>query len=77
MAKFLQKDPSQGDNQRRKAGVSLQKFAGAKRSKFDKKAKAENKAAKNAKRINKYRKLTKRTPDNLPLPQTTEQKVLS
>lgn len=48
------------DDQRRRAGVSLQKFAAAKKSRFDKKAKAEKRAALNAKRVNKYRKLKDR-----------------
>ena len=37
--------------------LSLQKFAGAKKSKYDKRAKAEKKAARRAKIINKYHKL--------------------
>ena len=61
----MAKKPDKEDGlQRRKAGVSLQRFAGAKKSKYDKKARAERKAAINAKRVNKYRKLKKRLDGN-------------
>lgn len=44
----------------RSLGMSLHKFATAKRSKYDKRARLEKKAALNAGRINKYRKLKQR-----------------
>jgi len=43
---------------RKKSGLSLQRFAGAKKNRYDKKARLEKTAALHAKRVNKYRKLT-------------------
>jgi len=42
---------------RKRSGISLQRFAGAKKNRYDKKAILEKTAALNAKRANKYRKL--------------------
>jgi hypothetical protein len=42
---------------RKRSGISLQRFAAAKKNRYDKKAKLEKTAALNAKRVNKYRKL--------------------
>ena len=41
-------------------GLSLERFAGAKQSSYDKKAKKAKELALNAKKINKYRKLKQR-----------------
>ena len=48
---------------RKRSGISLHKFAGAKKSRYDKKARLEKAAALNAKRVNKYRKLTAKLED--------------
>ena len=48
---------------RKRSSISLQKFAGAKKSQYDKKARLEKAAALNAKRVNKYRKLTAKLED--------------
>ena len=42
---------------RKRSSISLHKFAGAKKSRYDKKARLEKASALNAKRVNKYRKL--------------------
>lgn len=41
-------------------GLSLERFAGAKQSSYDKKAKKAKELALNAKKVNKYRKLKQR-----------------
>ena len=47
-------------NKHKAKGLSLERFAGAKQSSYDKKAKQAKEMALNAKKINKYRKLKQR-----------------
>ncbi len=47
-------------NKHKAKGLSLERFAGAKQSSYDKKAKKAKELALNAKKINKYRKLKQR-----------------
>ena len=47
-------------NKHKAKGLSLERFAGAKQSSYDKKAKKAKELALNAKKVNKYRKLKQR-----------------
>lgn len=50
-------------------GIRLDKFAGAKKSTYDKRAIKAKQAALNAKKVNKYRKLVKKLEDQETTPQ--------
>ncbi len=53
----MAKNIKRGKHQTRQEGLSLSKFAGAKKSKYNKQARLEKKAALNAKRVNQYKKI--------------------
>ena len=60
----MAKNMKRGKAQSRKDGLTLAQFAGAKKSKYNKQARLERKAALNAKRVNQYNKLKGRYFEN-------------
>lgn len=60
----MAKNIKRGKAQSRKDGLTLAQFAGAKKSKYNKQARLERKAALNAKRVNQYNKFKGRYFEN-------------
>ena len=60
----MAKNTKRGKSQTRRDGLSLAKFAGAKKSKYNKEARLERKAALNAYRVNQYKKIKGRYLEN-------------
>lgn len=67
----MAKNIPRGKAQSRQDGLSLSKFAGAKKSKYNKQARLEKKAALNNKWVNQYRKIRGRYFENQQSSQST------